>query len=565
MEDDECLLEPDVDADEADLTLDAQYERAQWSDVVPIRTDPRAVTGSMPENITPAFLMPSYRDEPLLSWFLFYMPLPLIVLIVKATNEAAKDIAWPRNQPWKHLRTGEFLRWLGLWILMTIYPIGFGGRRAYWRGIFKFTQYMTEHRFENILRCFTLPQYKQSDSGWGGQGRAHYLIKKFDKFQEVRFFTDKMRQQFQDALKPGGWLCIDESMFSWLGRALKLPGWKIIKRKPHPIGLESKTTACAVVGVLVDFEFQEGTLPMGFFKYIDETNRSSAWLLRLTEKWHNKEERTVIADAAFAQVRAAVALRRTAGLHLIGNVKGCTKYFCKAELKEECPAYERDKLVCVTKKLTLGVGSDAVTIYGTGWRCTGEMVVTYVHTCGTTVMGSDRVKRKYAQMSDGKVNSTNYHVKRPKVSSEYQSKMGAIDGHNYRRQSSKSTLALEKVCVTRNTKDRIFISIVSWVLINIYLLQKFFLWGGEAKKTPSELQEQIAMALINNKLLEEADQDADPDNENDLPDYYNDPSKRQDPNTLWRHHTKQTASCRRSPYLRSPNHQDYLYIAKYLL
>jgi hypothetical protein len=31
------------------------------------------------------------------------------------------------------------------------------------------------------------------------------------------------------------------------------------------------------------------------------------------------------------------------------------------------------------------------------------------------------------------------------------------------------------------------------------------------------------MALINNKLLEEADQDADPDNENDLPGYYNDP------------------------------------------
>ena len=31
------------------------------------------------------------------------------------------------------------------------------------------------------------------------------------------------------------------------------------------------------------------------------------------------------------------------------------------------------------------------------------------------------------------------------------------------------------------------------------------------------------MALINNKLLEEADQDADPDNENDLPDFYNDP------------------------------------------
>ena len=78
--------------------------------------------------------------------------------------------------------------------------------------------------------------------------------------------------------------------------------------------------------------------------------------------------------------------------------------------------------------------------------------------------------------------------------------MGAVDGHDCRRQSGKGTASLEKVCVTRDTKDRIFISIVSWVLINIFLLQKFFLWGGKAKKSPGELQEQIAMALINNQL-----------------------------------------------------------------
>jgi hypothetical protein len=251
------------------------------------------------------------------------MPLPLISLIVTATNEKAKDISWPRQQPWRHLRTGEFMRWLGMWILMTVYPISHGGRRAHWRGVLKFTQHMSEHRFENTLRAFTLPQHEQSDpKWWGGQGRPHYMEKKFDKFQEVRFFTDEMRKSFQNALKPGGWLCIDESMFSWLGRALKLPGWKIIKRKPHPIGLESKTTACAVVGALIDFEFQEGILPMGTFECVNETNRSSAWLLRLTKHWHDTEQRAVIADAAFAQVRVAVALMRTGGLYLIGNVKG---------------------------------------------------------------------------------------------------------------------------------------------------------------------------------------------------------------------------------------------------
>ena len=108
-------------------------------------------------------------------------------------------------------------------------------------------------------------------------------------------------------MKPGGWLCIDESMFSWLGRALKLPGWKVIKRKPHPIGLESKAAACSLTGMLIDFEFQEGRDVMGRFEFVNQHNKSTARLLRLTKHWHNKEKRTAVADAAFAQVRAAVA------------------------------------------------------------------------------------------------------------------------------------------------------------------------------------------------------------------------------------------------------------------
>ena len=297
-EDDECDVEPLQDILDATDTddLDAQYARAVWSDVPRLHTDPRAQAGAMPENIVPAFLMPSFREESLLNWFLFYMPLSLVSLIVHATNEEAKRISWASDARWKHLRTGEFLRWLGIWILMAVYPIAGGGRRTYWRGMMKFNAFMPEKRFERILRAFTLPQYNKTDPGWGGEGRDYYKEKKYDKFQEVRFFTDIMRRQFQQALKPGGWLCIDESLFSWLGRALKLPGWKVIKRKPHPIGLEAKTTACAVVGVLIDFEFQEGTKPMAFFEYINRTNRSSAWLLRLTVAWHNTEARTAIAQ-----------------------------------------------------------------------------------------------------------------------------------------------------------------------------------------------------------------------------------------------------------------------------
>ena len=58
--------------------------------------------------------------------------------------------------------------------------------------------------------------------------------------------------------------------------------------------------------------------------------------------------------------------------------------------------------------------------------------------------------------------------------------------------------------MTRNGKDRVFINIIGWILINIYLAKKFFMWGGEDRKSAAEVQESIAMALINNQFLNEA-------------------------------------------------------------
>jgi hypothetical protein len=146
--------------------------------------------------------------------------------------------------------------------------------------------------------------------------------------------------------------------------------------------------------------------------------------------------------------------------------------------------------------------SDKLDIFATGWRCTGKMVVTYVHAGGCNTVGSDRKKRKHSQLGNGKANEQMYHVKRPKVSAEHQGQMGVIDGHNYRRQSGKGgTASLEKVCVTRDTKDRIFINTTGWVLINAYLAKKKIEWGGIPKKTSAEVQGAIALALINNQWL----------------------------------------------------------------
>ena len=119
-----------------------------------------------------------------------------------------------------------------------------------------------------------------------------------------------------------------------------------------------------------------------------------------------------------------------------------------------------------------------------------------------STVGSDRKKRKCSQLSNEKANEQTCYVKRPKVSAECQGQMGAIDGHNHYRQSGKGgTASLEKVCVTRDTKDRIFINTTGWVLINAYLAKKKIEWGGIPKKTSAEVQGAIALALINNQWL----------------------------------------------------------------
>ena len=161
-------------------------ERLVWSNTGYLVTDQRSKTNSMPEDIVPLFRLPNFRDEPLLNWPMYFLTVGTMQQIADATNENAKTIAWAHDRRWKFLRVGEFMRRLGMWILMTIYGAQKGNRRAYWGPLLNFGRFMPLNRFECILRAFKLPQHAKSDPKWGGDGAVEYARIRYDKFQGVK-------------------------------------------------------------------------------------------------------------------------------------------------------------------------------------------------------------------------------------------------------------------------------------------------------------------------------------------------------------------------------------------
>ena len=169
--------------------------------------------------------------------------------------------------------------------------------------------------------------------------------------------------------------------------------------------------------------------------------------------------------------------------------------------------------VVLTKKCTIKIDAHtSYTCYATGWRATGKMVITYIHTCSTNQEGGVRKKEKEQLLTDGSVRVIRYQVQRPKVGSEYQAMMGAIDMHNYFRQarSSVSVLPFEVVCVTNDSTHRIVINIVGLGFVQIYIT--LYTWDAarcpRGKKTRREVQNDTAMALVNNQyVLEELEQE----------------------------------------------------------
>ena len=84
--------------------------------------------------------------------------------------------------------------------------------------------------------------------------------------------------------------------------------------------MEIKNIACTQSGIMMGIEIVGPKEEMRMRRHTPAYGPGTALLLRLSEPWRGSG-RLVVADSAFASVKAAVALKKINGLYFHGLVK----------------------------------------------------------------------------------------------------------------------------------------------------------------------------------------------------------------------------------------------------
>ena len=148
------------------------------------------------------------------------------------------------------LMFGEFLHFLGLWLLMSTiidpqrhefwasYPI-----EAFHGAPLQLGCWMSWKWFDAILGAL---MYTNKDP-------PGYVDKFWEVHQMLKVWGNNKSSQF----KPGWSNCLDESMSMWTDKFM-CPGFMFVPQKPGPFGDKYYTVCCCTSGIMWGIELVEG-------------------------------------------------------------------------------------------------------------------------------------------------------------------------------------------------------------------------------------------------------------------------------------------------------------------
>ncbi|SAL96397.1 hypothetical protein, partial, partial [Absidia glauca] len=180
--------------------------------------------------VNPSLIGLSGGTATIAQFFLHFLPCAHIqAVVIPAINLYAQKL----DSNWIDLDWIEYITWIRLLIIMTI--VNCQDRKMYWRKSdnpyhinVDFSEFMAMDRFNDItqMHVFVVPNGEQAHT---------------DPLYQPRSFLKAFNDHMATTMRPGRYMCVDESMNQWLGEGM--PNLKKVPRKPHSIGQEYKTIA----------------------------------------------------------------------------------------------------------------------------------------------------------------------------------------------------------------------------------------------------------------------------------------------------------------------------------
>ena len=206
----------------------------------------------------------------------------------------------PRQKP---ILYGEFLRWIGLWMLMgTLVSLQ---RHEFWatHSINAFNGaplhlgvWMFRYWFDTIL----------SSLSFTNVAPPTFL----DKFWEIQQMVKASRTNMRDNLLPGYMNYLDESMSMWTNK-FTCRSFMFVSCKPLPFGNEYHTMCCCSLGIMWGIDLVEGKdhpPQLGQQQY-ENFGLMVGLLLQMLSPIYHKDF-VVILDSRFCILKSIIKLRK---------------------------------------------------------------------------------------------------------------------------------------------------------------------------------------------------------------------------------------------------------------
>ena len=381
---------------------------------------------------------------------------------------------------------GEFLRWLGIWLLIA--SVVGPKRDAFFlnkpcdefsEAPFRVSHYMSRRRFDKILHAIRFHKTAAPDYR--------------DRFWEVRELIDAWNYNMQKIFQPGWVSCLDESMSPWTNK-YTCPGHMVVPRKPWPLGNEYHTICCCTSGVMYAAELVEGKdrpkeKPAEKFSSVVKNGTTTSLLLRLCESIFHIGM-VVILDSGFCVLRALIELKKR-GVFASALIKK-RRYWPKHIKGDDIIKHFEKHKVGDTESLPGTL--DGVPFHVFAMK-EPDYTMKIMSTYGTNERNENHRTRRVYKDENNKLVSTSFNY--PEVISNHFKFRHAVDDHNGRRHSP---ICLEHVWATKYWPHRPFSFLLAVTEVNVNLAEAYFVTHNDPKPQ-IEYRKLLAQDLIHNEYI----------------------------------------------------------------